>query len=221
MNEWRTWYWRRCKSEENRSALFLLPDIGCGAHENVVEQKEASLLSFDDFTAVAVDGLDHVVRTDQVAAAVTQKLKDQTVKCLDAVQGGEISAVQHAAQPDWGEHVSIQQRLQMHQYQQGNWCPLSLMSVWWSMVSRYEYAHWAMNQSGSDANLVKVAFVHGLCDVTDLASLVSFPLFFVKLLRQGLQFGQCHLQGQPVCMTDRCVLQHVLVKHCILSFNLC
>lgn len=114
VNEWRTWYWRRCKSEENRSALFLLPDIGCGTHENVVEQKEAPLLSFNDFTTVAVDGLDHVIRTDQVAAAVTQKLVEQTVIYLDTLQGGEISAVQHTAQPDWGKHVSIQQRLQMH-----------------------------------------------------------------------------------------------------------
>lgn len=25
------------ETEENKSALFLLPDIGCGTHENIVE----------------------------------------------------------------------------------------------------------------------------------------------------------------------------------------
>lgn len=58
--------------------MFFLPDVGCGTHEDVVEQKETSLLRFDDLAAVAVDGLDHVVRADQVAAAVTQKLMEHT-----------------------------------------------------------------------------------------------------------------------------------------------
>lgn len=62
------------------------------------------------------------------------------------------------------------------------------------------------------ADLVEVAFVHCLCNVTDLAALVSFPLLFIELLCQCLQFGQGHLQGQTVAMTHRCVLQHVLMR---------
>lgn len=62
------------------------------------------------------------------------------------------------------------------------------------------------------ADLVEVALIHGLCDVTDLAALVSFPLLFVELLCQRLQFSQGHLQGQTVCMTNWCVLQHVLME---------
>lgn len=44
-----------------RSGLSLLPDIGRGTHENIIEQEEASLLGFDDFTTVIVDRLHHVV----------------------------------------------------------------------------------------------------------------------------------------------------------------
>lgn len=62
------------------------------------------------------------------------------------------------------------------------------------------------------ADLVEVALIHGLCDVADLAALVSFPLLFVELLCQRLQFSQGHLQGQTVRMTDWCVLQHVLME---------
>lgn len=54
--------------------VALLPYVGRGAHEDVVEQEEASLLGLDDFAAVVVDRLHHVVRADQVAAAVAQEL---------------------------------------------------------------------------------------------------------------------------------------------------
>lgn len=72
---------RRCKLKEigdnSRSGLrSLLPDIGRGTHENIIEQEEASLLGFDDFTTLIVDRLHHVVWADQVAAAITQKLRD-------------------------------------------------------------------------------------------------------------------------------------------------
>lgn len=47
---------------KSRSGLrSFLPDIGRGTHENVIEQEEASLLGFDDFTALIVDCLHHVV----------------------------------------------------------------------------------------------------------------------------------------------------------------
>lgn len=62
---------------KNRSGLSLLPDIGRGTHENIIKQEEASLLGFDDFTTVIVDRLHHVVWADQVAAAITQKLRDK------------------------------------------------------------------------------------------------------------------------------------------------
>lgn len=58
----------------------LLPDIGRGTHENIIEQEEASLFCFDDFTALIVDGLHHVIWADQVAAAITQKLRDRDYK---------------------------------------------------------------------------------------------------------------------------------------------
>lgn len=54
--------------------VVLVPYVGRGAHEDVVEQEEASLLGLDDLAAVVVDRLHHVVRADQVAAAVAQKL---------------------------------------------------------------------------------------------------------------------------------------------------
>lgn len=54
----------------------LLPDIRRGTHEHIIEQEEASLLGFDDFTALIVDRLHHVVWADQVAAAIAQKLRD-------------------------------------------------------------------------------------------------------------------------------------------------
>lgn len=53
----------------------VVPDIGRRTHENVVEQEEASLLGFDDFTTLVVDRLHHVVGADQVAAAVAQELE--------------------------------------------------------------------------------------------------------------------------------------------------
>lgn len=47
---------------KSRSGLWsLLPDVGCGAHEHVIEQEEAALLGLDDFTTVVVDRLYHVV----------------------------------------------------------------------------------------------------------------------------------------------------------------
>lgn len=55
--------------------VALAPDVGRGAHEDVVEQEEASLLGLDDFAALVVDRLHHVVRADQVAAAVAQELR--------------------------------------------------------------------------------------------------------------------------------------------------
>ncbi len=54
----------------------LLPDVGRGTHEDIIEQEEASLLCFDDFPTLVVDSLHHVVWADQVAAAITQKLRD-------------------------------------------------------------------------------------------------------------------------------------------------
>lgn len=45
----------------NRTGQPLLPNVGRRTHENIVEQEEASLLGFDDFTAVVVDRLHHVV----------------------------------------------------------------------------------------------------------------------------------------------------------------
>lgn len=66
---------------KNRPGLGpLLPDIGCGAHEHIIEQEETSLLGFDDFTALVVDRLHHVVWADQVAAAIAQKLRDRDDK---------------------------------------------------------------------------------------------------------------------------------------------
>lgn len=62
------------------------------------------------------------------------------------------------------------------------------------------------------ADLVEVAFVHGLSDVSDLAALVGLPLLFVELLRQRLQLGQGHLQRKTVGVAHRCVLQHVLFR---------
>lgn len=58
----------------------FLPDIGRGTHEHIIEEKEASLLGFDDFTALIVDRLYHVVWADQVAIAVTQQLEDEDNK---------------------------------------------------------------------------------------------------------------------------------------------
>ena len=54
---------------------WFLPDDGRGTHEHIIEQKEAALLGLDDLTAVVVDRLHHVVRANQVAAAVAQKLR--------------------------------------------------------------------------------------------------------------------------------------------------
>lgn len=67
-----------------------------------------------------------------------------------------------------------------------------------------------MTKSASD--LVEVALVHGLGDVPDLAALVGLPLLLVELLRQRLQLGQGHLQGQAVGVANWRVLQHVLVE---------
>lgn len=53
---------------------WVLPDVGRGTHEHVVEKKKASLLGFDDLTAVVVDCLHHVVRANQVTAVVAQEL---------------------------------------------------------------------------------------------------------------------------------------------------
>lgn len=54
--------------------VALVPDVGRGTHEDVVEQEEASLLGLDDLAALAVHRLHHVVGADQVAAAVAQEL---------------------------------------------------------------------------------------------------------------------------------------------------
>lgn len=62
------------------------------------------------------------------------------------------------------------------------------------------------------SDLVEVALVHGLRDVPDLAPLVGLPLLLVELLRQRLQLGQGHLQGQAVGVADWRVLQHVLAE---------
>lgn len=62
------------------------------------------------------------------------------------------------------------------------------------------------------SDLVEVALVHGLGDVPDLAALVGLPLLLVELLRQRLQLGQGHLQGQAVGVANWRVLQHVLAE---------
>lgn len=67
-----------------------------------------------------------------------------------------------------------------------------------------------MTKPASD--LVEVALVHGLRDVPDLAALVGLPLLLVELLRQRLQLGQGHLQGQAVRVANWRVLQHVLAE---------
>lgn len=67
-----------------------------------------------------------------------------------------------------------------------------------------------MTEPASD--LVEVALVHGLGDVPDLAALVGLPLLLVELLRQRLQLGQGHLQGQAVGVANWRVLQHVLAE---------
>lgn len=67
----------------NSSGLrSFLPDVLCGTHEHVVEQEEASLLGFDDFTSLVVDRLHHVVGADQVAAAIAQELQGEDVKSV-------------------------------------------------------------------------------------------------------------------------------------------
>ena len=62
-------------------------------------------------------------------------------------------------------------------------------------------------------DLVEVALVHGLGDVSDLTALVRLSLLLVQLLRQRLQLRQRHLQGQPVAVAHWGVLQHVLNTH--------
>ena len=84
-------------------------------------------------------------------------------------------------------------------------------------ISNTTYAQHSTREKWAD--LVEVALIHGLCNVADLAALVSFPFLFIELFSQRLQFSQGHLQGQTVCMTHRCVLQHVLMKSSMNKVN--
>lgn len=61
------------------------------------------------------------------------------------------------------------------------------------------------------AHLAEAAVADAAGELLDLGHLVGHTLLLVQLLRQALQLGEGQLQGQPVAVAPRRVLQHVLI----------